>query len=590
MEKNQISITIKEGIFSIQASDSGKHPVLVPVEGIRLFVNDTLLKEAQPVGPDDKITWESEEKMIQEGTADIQIASDQMSASLTLQKKRSICYQLEDQTGDGEIFEPKVTKQFVFDSICTREELDALLKTSGLAHGIDQEAVQKAYERMDGRPVDIATGTPPQPGRDALLTVHFKQENNLHDKTSDELQINYREKGSIPCVAKDELLLSKKPASFGIEGLNVKAKKLPADKVNDFSLKAGKNTYLSSDELTLYSAVLGHPHLEKSNRTVKASVLPTYSIHQDINMKTGNLHFDGGIKVMGSVSENMEITAGQDITITKDVTDAHIVTEGSVYIQDNVINTVILAGAQQSYHFQTLPYLQEFTRVLVSLLKGYRQIKEKRQKKTPRFGYVLDRLIENKYPDFPKQLHRLEKNLHPPKGVVLAKEMTGTISALQEKLTAFSRVAYQNPESAISLLESLEKLAHHFHDTEQDRSQVQVPYCLNSDIEASGDIIVDGQGSFHTRLRAHGSIHVKGIVRGGQITADNSVSIHEVGSEASVSTHIAVPYDQQVTLGHVYENTHVKIGSHVHRFQEPCTQVRLAYDKKENRLRQITFR
>ena len=78
--------------------------------------------------------------------------------------------------------------------------------------------------------------------------------------------------------------------------------------------------------------------------------------------------------------------------------------------------------------------------------------------------------------------------------------------------------------------------------------------------EATGKVLVTGQGCFNTDIRAGGSVDVNGVFRGGEIVAGGPVSVREAGSELGARTTIRVPEGQIIKIGKAYENVLLQIG------------------------------
>ncbi|WP_141719894.1 DUF342 domain-containing protein [Domibacillus iocasae] len=96
--------------------------------------------------------------------------------------------------------------------------------------------------------------------------------------------------------------------------------------------------------------------------------------------------------------------------------------------------------------------------------------------------------------------------------------------------------------------------------------RLTVPHAISSSLYSSGDLVVNGQGLYHCRVRTGNNIFIHVVCRGGEIVAGQNVTIHEVGSEAGSKTNIQVPEDGFIKIDHVFQDTTIQIGRCVYTF------------------------
>jgi uncharacterized protein (DUF342 family) len=102
--------------------------------------------------------------------------------------------------------------------------------------------------------------------------------------------------------------------------------------VKNFPFKVGKNVYLSEDKLQAFAGADGHFVLEDE----KIVVYDTYVIEGDVDTSTGNVIFEGSVKVKGGVRAGYEINATGDIEVIGIVEGAKLISGGSIILSKGI--------------------------------------------------------------------------------------------------------------------------------------------------------------------------------------------------------------------------------------------------------------
>jgi uncharacterized protein (DUF342 family) len=516
--------------------------------------------------------------------AEIKISEDNLSCSLRLQNTK----QCPDTPPDGPEPEPLPREKDEEETI-NPEMILELLDRLGIVYGLDETAIENAFRQRNGEWVVAASGIAPQQGEHARLEVLFAH-NRPEYSADDTIQsIDYRDRGEVLFVEKDTLLARKTPALPGVAGKDVKGRKISPAPVRDILLKCGKNTYSSRDGLQVYAADPGNPVVNQSEKQCIISIEPVFVVNSDVDLNTGHIRFRGDILINGKVNEAMEIVSDRNIKVLESVTGALIRAEGSVHINNNVINSHILAGSCQAFYHNVYPLIADFEQALANILKSFQQIKSAPGQETVRFGYVLNLLVEKKFTGFVKQVETLLQALSTITGLDFRQEIKDTVTTYKNQLQSFLRLPYQEINNAVKLLQTTSQVKGFFNPDHNLKSDIKVMYCLNSKLEASGSVTVAGQGCFHTDIIAYDSINIKGVVRGGSIKAQNSISLNKVGSEAGIVTKITVPVDRHITINELFENTTVTIGKYTCKFEKRHSRVKIRYNSTSGEIEAINF-
>jgi uncharacterized protein len=581
MEKTAVLLCIKDGKIASTPTDNDAPAIIYPVPAVDIYINNRLIQEPAEVFSTEEIRIVPKTIVVDPGSLDLRVSENRLEAYLTLKMKKIIRYTLADQP-DTQSLSPVVSAAEIAEPICTLPELLAVIEKKGIIHGLKSENIRQAYANMSDHEVLIAIGTPSQPGTDASITCHFCENQPAVAEIDQHSRIDYRDKGKIPHVSADQLLAEKTPAEPGLPGKTVLGEIIEPAPCFDAALLAGSNTYFDNSKLKLYASVLGHPGRVSNPSGSTIHVEPVVVIQGDVNLETGHLWFLGDLSILGKITEHMEVYCGGSLKVREGITSATVVAEGHVTVQENVINSSILAGAQRFFMLQVEEPLHEFSSTFLSVLKAYQQIREKSPTKQLRFGYVLNMLVENKFNSLPEQMSALETSLEIPPQTNLMGELQNEIEILQRRLQKFHHFVYQDAPKAIELLQTAERVQSILRSDHLTASSIQIPYCLNAKIKASGDIVIAGQGSFHSEIQAHGAVKITGTVRGGTVESGQSLFIEEVGSDAAIASILAVPKDSTISIGKVYENTIVRFGQFVHRIQEKDHRIKIQFSKKAN--------
>ncbi|TDT67364.1 uncharacterized protein (DUF342 family) [Hypnocyclicus thermotrophus] len=207
----------------------------------------------------------------------------------------------------------------------------------GISYGINKKVLLGMIKYdYRGKFVLFAEGTPPIKGKDAMIHYKFMPKKNK-DEDNPNNKIDYKERNDlfIP-VKKDQILAEKTPATQGTDGIDIFGNIIPAIPGQDKVLKRGENTQLIHNGLTLVAAISGLVDINGDTISVK-NIL----IVNDVNIKTGNIDFEGTVLVNGNVDLGYRIKADNDIRI-KGVIEGAILEAGkNVIIEKNFIGSEV---------------------------------------------------------------------------------------------------------------------------------------------------------------------------------------------------------------------------------------------------------
>ena len=251
----------------------------------------------------------------------VQIARDDMSATLSLTAER----------GGAPATVPGVLQ---------------MLSRWGVVAGIDHALIDRICASAQSTEQVVATGTPARDGIDARFEALVPKVVDRAPRLDSQGHIDYREHGDIPVVQSGVALMRRIPAVPGVDGITVRGRILAARKGVDtpFSRKT-KGAQISPDDPDLLVATVGgQPVLARDGVDVE-SILRL----REVNMASGNIHFDGTVHVTGDVVQGMKVDATGDILVDGLVDGGHLQAGGNLTIKGGVIGhgSVRAAGTLQ---------------------------------------------------------------------------------------------------------------------------------------------------------------------------------------------------------------------------------------------------
>ena len=244
----------------------------------------------------------------------------------------------------------------------SKSDIISVLSSAGISHGINEERIDEwMRDRVYCTDILVAEGIPPQESFDAVIEYMFETEDVFRPTIEDDGSVNFHELNLLNDVSEGDELAVLTPEKQGGFGVNVLGTELPSRTPAKKMIKFGKNTILSEDRCILTAATGGYVELE-NERIVVHSV---YSINGNVGTATGDVNFDGIVRISGDVQtgysvkatvdifvqgvvEGSEVTAGRDIVIANGIhgiARANIVADGDITVNFIQESTVCAGGS-----------------------------------------------------------------------------------------------------------------------------------------------------------------------------------------------------------------------------------------------------
>ena len=231
----------------------------------------------------------------------------------------------------------------------TVEDVMRALTEAGVVFGIDDSAVRRACELGHCNGVPVARGVPPQNGRDAVFEELIPLTADRAHKLDENGLIDYREHGSTTVVQAGASLMRRQPATAGVDGRTVRGQVLTARPGHDepFAAQLAGAQVARDDPDLLQASVTGQPVRVKCGVMVEAILRVA-----EVNMTTGNIHYDGTVHVDGEVLQGMTVEASGDIVVGGMVDGGLLKAVGNIKVAGGVIaHAQLHAGGSVSARF-----------------------------------------------------------------------------------------------------------------------------------------------------------------------------------------------------------------------------------------------
>jgi uncharacterized protein (DUF342 family) len=216
----------------------------------------------------------------------------------------------------------------------TRDDLERKLAALKVVHGIDVEMLERIVaDQLYNQTHIVAKASPPKEGRHAWVEQVIRSEVDSKPRLLENGMADYKNVDNIRQVTKDQVLAVKHPAVPGTPGTDILGHPIDPPPVRDVDIKPGTNTRVSEDGMKLLSDGQGFLHTLGGAICVGLE----YVVRGDVDFATGNIKYQGNVRVRGNVTSGFKVEADGDIVVEGTVEAAEIISkEGHVRVMQGV--------------------------------------------------------------------------------------------------------------------------------------------------------------------------------------------------------------------------------------------------------------
>ncbi|MDW6004978.1 DUF342 domain-containing protein [Vibrio mangrovi] len=216
------------------------------------------------------------------------------------------------------------------------------LAHSHVVKGINKAALKKVLITSKSLPPGevftqpIARGKNPVDGVDTKFIPLVDDVNKrvlAPQRKENSSKLDMRNLGETITVGEGDEVMRRIPSTKGTPGYTVQGTVIPAKPGNDFPMKEGKGTALSSkDPNLLVATISGMPLIKERSIDVDNALCM-----QNINVTTGHVKFKGCLIITGNVEAGMIVRATGSITIAGFIESADVQAQGDIQVGKGII-------------------------------------------------------------------------------------------------------------------------------------------------------------------------------------------------------------------------------------------------------------
>lgn len=217
--------------------------------------------------------------------------------------------------------------------VITPVELIQLLHRYNIKEGVDFAALYQfcalAAERREQQEVMLARGREPISGKDGWFELVVKTTGEVAEFQEDERgKVDLRTRHAFTEIMAGQKIGILHPPQEGTRGQTVHGLPIPAERGRIYSLVAGEGVELKYDGRVAFAVRDGRALLERQVLTVVDQLV----VSGDLDLKVGNIEFNGFVAVKGDVLDDFHIKASKGIEVSGVVGACKLESDGPVAI------------------------------------------------------------------------------------------------------------------------------------------------------------------------------------------------------------------------------------------------------------------
>lgn len=197
----------------------------------------------------------------------------------------------------------------------------------------------------------IAEGHAPVNGEDEYVEFLIDLEDHLTPTIMENGATDYKNLGYHKSVQPNEKLGIIRPPTLGQNGFDVLGNEILADEGKKLTKSpAGANTILDTDNMTILATISGNVYFKKNIFEVRHE-----KIVKNVDSSTGNINFEGDVKVLNDVFEGFEVRCKGHIKVAGVVENALLISGCDVIVAKGIHGEhckVYAEGGIRSVHIE----------------------------------------------------------------------------------------------------------------------------------------------------------------------------------------------------------------------------------------------
>lgn len=219
----------------------------------------------------------------------------------------------------------------------TKSEILDALTLLGVSEGIMSDAINQAIVAGEAVAVVVARGRAALPGQDGRLECLVPKARDRVPRVMESGQTDFRDLGEILVVHPGDPMMLRHPPTQGVPGVNVFGAPIAttAGKMIAYATGFTGVSYAPDNPDLLVAAISGQPVQVRGGMIVE----PVYTVAA-VSMATGNVVFDGTVKVVGDVAAGMTVSATGDIEIGGIAEPCKLEAGGNIVVRNGALGNL----------------------------------------------------------------------------------------------------------------------------------------------------------------------------------------------------------------------------------------------------------
>ncbi len=210
----------------------------------------------------------------------------------------------------------------------TAQEFFHDLAQKNIKFGIQTENLNRFFSQpIYCQEILVAKGLPARQGTDARIEYYFETDLRAKPTLKEDGSVDFFNLNTINHCNIGDVLARLYPGDPGECGKSIFDEQIKPREIKRLSLKYGRNIAISEDHQVLTAEVNGHVTLV-DDKVFVSNVLEV----ENVDNATGNIEYDGSVKVNGNVCTNFSVKAKGNIEVSGVVEGAYLEAGGDVII------------------------------------------------------------------------------------------------------------------------------------------------------------------------------------------------------------------------------------------------------------------
>lgn len=547
------TVIVSNGQFKVKDPINGGRPAVISVpKNISISIDGVQVTGRKEVNGSNiiEVFFETIEKP--QRILKISVSPNKCEAYLDVEYISRKEYRLKDHEEANVVFLEREVINTQKPPLYTESQILEELRKKNITYGIIEENLKKCTSQDGVRQLLIAQGLMVENDEDDILEIKFDISDGNRYKENEAGNIDFKSIGFVSTVSKGSVMAFRKKGKEGCDGKDIYGNIIKRKSGKSIKIAVGDGCELQGED-TVVSLKSGKAEY-KGNRF---SVVDIYEVNSDVDIKTGNIKFNGAVNIMGSVLEGMKVESENDIIVQNNIEGAELRTKGDVTVGKNAILSKIFCGGEDVDLLNRIDILSNVKNNIIEIIDAVHQVK--RYNTNGKFssdGEIVKILLESKFKIIPKICKDYIQFVKDP--------TEKFVKAFNEKLLGISPIYIKKVEELNNLAEDIKMEVESLNEVLSVPSSVNVSYCQDCIIQSSGDINITGKGEYISNITANNNIRFlnkNAVARGGIIKAKNEVRCGVVGSIGGVVTRVAVAPKGNIYAEIAYPNTVFIVGN-----------------------------